>query len=70
MNLAELAAIKARVEERKAEGRKPTLGELAAEAMGIVTLGECLRAEADRDGHVEFRAGRPVWAPGPARFRP
>ncbi|HSS40886.1 MAG TPA: hypothetical protein VLT58_19130 [Polyangia bacterium] len=70
MTLPELLALKDSVEARKAEGRKPTLREVATEALGVVTLGECLRAEDNRDGHVEFRGGRPRWVKGPARFRP
>jgi hypothetical protein len=35
---------------------------------GPGTLGMALAAEADGQGHIEFRAGVPVWMPGEPRF--
>lgn len=68
MTLPELSALRAVAADRKAAGLPSSIAETVAEARRLVTLGECLRAEAGGETHVEFRAGAPVVVPGPARF--
>jgi hypothetical protein len=67
MTLPELLALRARVDEHKAAGRKPVLAEILAELKPEM-LPMALAAEADGKTHIEFRAGVPVVVPGPARF--